>query len=146
MKESAEYMRDGRAPIPAKESTSRVMSSNRGKNTKPEIILRKTLWKNQIRGYRLHWKKVPGKPDIAFPGKKFAIFVNGCFWHRCPLCNLPLPKSNTDFWSEKFEKNIQRDRMKTNQLHQIGWHSLTIWECEINHNLQKTIHRIEEYL
>jgi DNA mismatch endonuclease (patch repair protein) len=84
------------------------MRSNKGKNTSPEISMRKALRDNGASGYRLHWK-VPGKPDIAYPGRKIAIFVNGCFWHRCPRCDLPLPKSNTGFWTGKFERNVARD-------------------------------------
>ena len=100
------YLRDGRAPIPVDEKTSKVMRANKGKNTKPELYLRKALWHHGVKGYRLHWKKVPGRPDLAFPGKKIAIFINGCFWHRCPTCNPSTPKSNTKFWTEKFKKNV----------------------------------------
>ena len=81
MIKTKEYIRDGRSPVPKKEATSKVMSANKGKDTNPELLLRKELWKNNIKGYRLHWKKVPGSPDIAFPKKKLAIFINGCFWH-----------------------------------------------------------------
>ena len=112
MSERRKYVRDGRAPIPKSEVTSRVMSSNKAKDTKPEMILRKKLWSSGLRGYRLHLKEVPGRPDIAFPKRKLAIFVHGCFWHRCPHCNLPLPKSNREFWKNKFQRNIQRDKMK----------------------------------
>ena len=98
------------------------MSSNRGKDTKPELHLRYTLREFGIPGYRLHWKKAPGKPDIAYPKHKIAIFVNGCYWHRCPYCNLPLPKSNSRFWSKKFESNKKRDIDKNNQLlENIRW-------------------------
>lgn len=81
------YIRDGRAPIPESEITSKVMSAVRGKDTKPELALRKALKDVGIQGYRLHWKRAPGRPDIAYPGSKVAIFVHGCFWHRCPYCN-----------------------------------------------------------
>lgn len=128
------YIRDGRAPIPTSETTSRVMSANVGKNTKPELALRKALREIGIPGYRLHWKKAPGRPDIAYPGRRIAIFVNGCYWHRCPHCNLPLPRSNTDFWKEKFEKNIKRDTDKTRDLEENGWMVLVFWECEINND------------
>lgn len=146
MKEGLAYIRDGRAPVPEKEATSRLMRSNKAKNTKPEVILRKALWKNNIKGYRLHWNKVPGRPDIAFPGKKLAVFVNGCFWHRCPHCNLPLPKSNEGFWTEKFERNTYRDKMKLEQLQLIGWTPLTVWECEIKDDLQGCIDQIKDKL
>ncbi|WP_340819797.1 very short patch repair endonuclease [Methanolobus sp. WCC4] len=125
------YIRDGRAPIPESETTSRVMSANTGKNTKPEIIFRKALREVGIPGYRLHWKKVPGRPDIAYPGKKIAIFVHGCYWHRCPHCDLPLPRSNTDFWAEKFRKNKERDAKKKAALEAEGWDVMVFWECQI---------------
>jgi DNA mismatch endonuclease (patch repair protein) len=107
------------------------MRANRAKNTKPEILMRTALRDVGIPGYRLHWKRAPGKPDIAYPGKKTAIFVNGCFWHRCPHCNLPLPKSNTDYWRQKFERNVQRDSEKTKALESAGWTVFSYWECEI---------------
>ena len=106
------YLRDGRAPIPKYNKISKVMSANKYKDTGPELILRKVMWKNGIRGYRLHWKKVPGRPDIAFPGKKIAIFVNGCFWHRCPHCNLSVPKTNSDFWKNKFAETEKTENVK----------------------------------
>ena len=141
-----EYIRDGRAPIPKKQATSKVMSANKGKNTKPELLLRKELWKNNIRGYRLHWKKVPGNPDISFPGRKLAIFVNGCYWHRCTICNLPLPESNNEFWTKKFQKNVERDKIKIDQLERTGWNTITIWECQINDSVKKCVERIRAFL
>lgn len=140
------YIRDGRAPIPISESISKVMSANKGKDTKPEIILRKYLWKSNLRGYRVHWNKVPGRPDIAYPGKKLAIFVNGCFWHRCPYCNLQLPKSNQSFWKHKFTKNIERDSRKVNELEVLGWTVLVVWECEINNSFDEIKNQIKGLL
>ena len=81
------------------------MSANRAKDTKPELLLRQALWQSGHRGYRLHHKKIPGRPDITFVGKKVAIFVHGCFWHRCPKCAYTLPKNNTAFWQAKFDRN-----------------------------------------
>lgn len=144
MNMSKEYLRDGRTPIPVSDAISRVMSSNRAKDTKPEILLRKLLWRYGLKGFRLHWKKVPGRPDIAFPGKKIAIFVNGCFWHRCPHCKLPLPKTNTEFWKEKFKRNVDRDSLKIEQLHNESWHVLTIWECEIKTETPSIIEKIRD--
>lgn len=129
------YLRDGRAPKPKNESISRVMSANKGKNTSPEIKLRKGLWKKGLRGYRLHWSNVPGRPDIAYTKKKLAIFVNGCFWHRCSRCDLPLPKSNKNFWKTKFKNNKERDKKKNIILNEKGWKTITVWECEINNDL-----------
>lgn len=146
MTEKRKYIRDGRAPIPEKESTSRTMSFIKDRNTKPELALRKELWNNGIKGYRIHWKKVPGKPDIAFPGKKLAVFVNGCFWHRCPICNPPIPKSNTEFWTNKFERNIYRDKNKIDQLKAIGWESIIIWECQVKNSVKNCVERIKRNL
>ena len=83
-----------------------------------------------LTGYRLEWK-VPGKPDIAFPGRKIAIFVNGCFWHRCPKCNPSQPKRNVEFWEAKFRRNVERDHAAVAALTQMGWTPITIWECEL---------------
>jgi len=138
------FIRDNRSPIPTSEIVSRVMSKNSARDTQPEIMLRKHLWKNGFRGYRLHWSKVPGKPDICFPGRKIAIFVNGCYWHRCPKCNLSLPKSNFDFWKSKFEKNIKRDRVIKEQLIELGWTHIVIWECEIKNNVNNCVGSIAE--
>lgn len=140
------YLRDGRAPIPEKEITSYIMSQIKSKNTKPEIKLRKEMWKNGIRGYRLHWPKVPGRPDIAFPSRKIAIFVNGCYWHRCPNCIPSFPKTNPDFWKLKFEKNRIRDKLKITQLKREKWKVLVIWECKINVDLNDSIKKIKGLL
>lgn len=137
------FIRDGRAPIPKALITSKIMSANKSKNTKPELIFRKALWANGIKGYRLHWKKAPGSPDIAFPQTKFAIFVNGCFWHRCPKCKLPMPKSNSLFWKEKFKKNINRDKQKIHLLKEAGWISLVLWECELKSDLPGCITKVK---
>ncbi len=138
------YCRDSRSPIPKNEQTSKTMSAIKAKNTKPELLLRKALWHSGVKGYRLHWKKVPGRPDIVFPGKKIAIFVNGCFWHRCPICNPSLPKTNVDFWADKFTKNVKRDKLKTQALEELGWIVLTIWECEIKKELDMQVERIKK--
>lgn len=139
-----DYIRDGRAPIPKNESTSIVMRSNKANNTKPEILLRKALWKNNIRGYRLNYKKAPGRPDISFVSKKVAVFVHGCYWHRCPICNLCIPKSNSIFWKNKFEKNTERDERKNKELIEQGWKVLVLWECELKKDINKQISKIRK--
>ena len=131
------YIRDGRAPIPKSEVTSRVMSANKGKNTKPELMLREALIKIGIPDFVIHIKDVPGRPDIAYPEKKLAIFVHGCFWHRCPICNPKLPKSNTKYWKTKFEKNKERDAKKIKALMDAGWKTLVIWEHEIKKDVRQ---------
>jgi DNA mismatch endonuclease (patch repair protein) len=143
---SKTYIRDKRSPVPKHAGVSKVMSANKAKNTKPEIALRRALWSNGIRGYRLNWKNVPGRPDIAFPGRKLAIFIHGCYWHRCPTCAYPLPKHNTDFWKNKFEKNVTRDEIKKQELIKLGWKVITVWECEIKQKLDNIILNISNQL
>ena len=92
------------------------MKGNVRGNTKPELQLRQLLREAGYPGYRLHWKQAPGTPDIAYPGRKVAIFVNGCFWHRCPHCSPPNPKSHSEFWETKFARNQERDARKVRQL------------------------------
>jgi len=107
------YIRDGRSPIPKSENTSKVMSANKAKDTKPELKVRMKLFQEGLRGYRIHYKKAPGSPDICFTTKKMAILIHGCFWHRCPKCKLPLPKSNTEFWQKKFSNNKKKIKRKS---------------------------------
>jgi DNA mismatch endonuclease (patch repair protein) len=140
------FIRDGRAPIPINETVSRVMSSNKNKNTKPEMLLRHFLWHHGIRGYRLNLKNIPGRPDICFPGKKVAIFVHGCFWHRCPCCALQLPKTHTEFWSSKFLRNEERDARTKEELENSGWRVVIIWECQIKKDLNGCLQTIKDFV
>lgn len=133
------------SPAPTNSNISKTMRSNTRKDTKPELILRRALREAGKGGYRLQWK-VPGHPDICYPGRKIAIFVNGCFWHRCPFCNLPLPKSNVEFWKSKFEKNVERDQRKTCELESMDWTVVTVWECELRNNLEEVVARIVQIL
>lgn len=106
------------------------MSRIRGKNTKPELIVRSLLHALGYR-FRLHRKDLPGKPDIKLTKFKKVIFVHGCFWHshqNCPRAKLPT--TNTEFWREKLEKNIRRDQENTARLKQQGWDVLVVWSCE----------------
>lgn len=112
---------------------SKRMSLVRGKDTKPEIAVRKLLHGMGYR-YRLHVKELPGKPDLVFPGRRKVIFVHGCFWHRHPdqKCKLArMPKSRLDFWRTKLEHNRERDSRTQARLRQLGWEYLVVWECEL---------------
>ena len=135
---------DDRNPSPSSEIVTRVMRANKAKGTEPEVVVRRMLREMGHPGYRLNWKKIPGRPDIAYPGRKIAIFINGCFWHRCPNCNLPLPKSHTEFWQEKFERNVERDKRKTSELEEMGWTVITIWKCEIKKDMIGVKARLSE--
>jgi len=105
------------------------MSQIKSKNTKPEVLVRKLLWGLGYR-YRIHYDQVPGKPDIVFPKRRKAIFINGCFWHRHNCSYFKWPESNAEFWKKKIEGNVLRDNQIYNELDQLGWHHLVVWECE----------------
>ena len=133
-------------PIATSDAISKSMKSNKRRDTKPELEVRRMLREMGYGGYRLDWKKAPGHPDIAFPGRRIAIFVNGCFWHRCPFCDLPMPKSHQDYWVPKLERNVQRDAEKTRQLIELGWSVVVIWECEIRKDPEGVRMRLGEAL
>ncbi|MHB1323791.1 MAG: very short patch repair endonuclease [Coriobacteriia bacterium] len=119
------------APAPSSGAATATMRANRGKDTGPELELRKMLRDAGYSGYRLHWRKAPGRPDIAYPGRRIAILVNGCFWHRCPNCDPPMPEANRAFWAAKFDDNTARDERKLAELEANGWRVITVWECEL---------------
>lgn len=111
---------------------SKRMSLVRGKDTKPELLVRRLVYSLGYR-YRLHSTEIPGKPDMVFKGRRKVIFVNGCFWHRHDNCSLArLPKSRLDFWKPKLEGNKERDKKNQEKLSARGWGFLVIWECEIS--------------
>ena len=136
------YIRDGRAPIPKDPARSRIMSAIGAKNTGPEMALLSQLKKAGIRGVRRYQKNLPGRPDISLYEAKIAIFVNGCYWHRCPYCKKLLPKQNRDFWRKKFEANVKRDSIKARQLRKLGWRPLVIWECRLKKNPTNEVRKI----
>ena len=113
------------------EQRSRCMSAVKGKDTKPEMIVRRYLFSKGLR-YRLHVRKLPGNPDIVLPKYKTVIFINGCFWHGHEGCKYyRLPKSNVEFWETKITNNKNRDVLNEIKLKALGWRVIRIWECEI---------------
>lgn len=107
------------------------MGRIKGRDTVPEIAVRSILHRAGFR-FRLHRKDLPGRPDIALPGRKIVIFVHGCFWHRHKGCKYSYtPKSNVAFWQDKFESNVARDRKNAKDLKAVGWRVVVVWECEI---------------
>lgn len=108
------------------------MSQIKGKNTRPEILVRKWLWHNGYR-YRINDKRLPGKPDIVIPRLKTVIFVNGCFWHGHDNCRkFNIPQTNTQFWSDKIMRNRHRDSRHHTSLKDMGWKVLVVWECQLD--------------
>ena len=126
------YLRDGRSPTPKNERISAQMSKIRARNTAPELAMRKVLVNTGVRGYRLHYKGIPGRPDLAFVGKKIAVFVHGCFWHSCPHCTPARPKSHKKFWHTKLDRNVERDNAKADELRSMGWRVITVWACRLH--------------
>lgn len=136
----------GPPPPPSSPNVTAAMKGNVAKDTEPELVFRKALREKGLSGYRLHWRNAPGRPDITYPGKKTAIFINGCFWHRCPYCNLPLPKSNRSFWEKKFALNEERDKERVRLLEEAGWKVFVFWECQVKKNVDACIEEVKVYL
>lgn len=110
---------------------SRQMSLVKSKNTGPELTVRKLVFSMGYR-YRIHAAGLPGKPDLVFVRKKKTVFVHGCFWHRHKDCKkATTPASNTEYWLPKFAATVERDRQTLDSLHELGWKSLVVWECEL---------------
>lgn len=136
------------ADVHSPETRSYNMSQIKGRNTKPEEIVRKYLFAQGFR-YRKNYNKLPGKPDIVLPKYHTCIFVNGCFWHGHEGCKYFVwPKSNVDFWKEKISGNIRRDIDNNQKLSQQGWNVITVWECELKPDkrektLNKLVHQIK---
>lgn len=113
------------------EQRHNCMAAIKGKDTKPELIVRKYLFSRGLR-FRIQVKKLPGRPDIVLPKYRTVIFVNGCFWHGHEGCRYyRLPKSNVDFWQEKIDRNKARDARNEAELKALGWRVLRVWECDI---------------
>lgn len=118
------------------EQRSRCMSHIRGRNTKPELLLRRALWAKGYR-YRIN-SKLPGRPDLIFSRKRLAIFVDGCFWHGCPIHGT-FPKTNSAFWKKKIQGNIERDNRVNRELERAGWEVLRFWEHEVEQDLDSLL-------
>jgi len=126
----------------SKEVRSKIMSRIRGKNTTPEILLRKALFR---KGYRYslnhRFKELNFKPDLVMVSRKVCIFIDGCFWHSCKKCYRP-PKSNKKYWIPKIKRNVERDKEQNKYLKKNGWKVIRIWEHEIKSNLNKIVDKI----
>ncbi|WP_461366993.1 very short patch repair endonuclease [Candidatus Darwinibacter acetoxidans] len=133
--------------VHSKEVRSYNMSRIRNKNTKPEQVVRKYLHKKGFR-YLKNYTKLPGCPDIVLKKYRTCIFINGCFWHKHEGCKyFGWPKSNTEFWYKKIEENVERDRLNYQQLKDLGWKVILVWECELRNGLlETTLERVENII
>lgn len=143
MKKSDEFMTD----VHSQKTRSYNMAMIKGKNTKPELIVRKFLFKNGVR-FRLNVKDLPGKPDIVLPKFKTIVFVNGCFWHGHDNCKyFVVPKTRTEWWLKKIERNKVLDGENFLKLRSKGWNVLTIFECELmNDKIDDTLSKLMNQL
>ena len=129
------------------EKRSWNMSRIKGKDTKIEVEVRSWLFSRGFR-FRKNDKRYPGKPDIVLPKYKTVIFINGCFWHRHTGCKYTTtPKNRTEFWLEKFERNVRNDELHRQQLEDMGWKVITIWECQLKRNsFETTLNSVENMI
>ena len=124
---------------------SLIMAAVHSKDTKPEMVVRKLVFGLGYR-YRLHVATLPGKPDLVFPGRRKAIFVHGCFWHRHTNCRYATsPKSRVEFWEAKFTANVARDRRTNRELRKLGWSVLTVWQCQLKDH-GKLMRKLDDFL
>lgn len=122
------------------------MSRIRGEDTAIEVKVRKYLFSLGFR-YKKNDKRLPGRPDIVLPKYRTVIFVHGCFWHRHPGCkDATTPKTRTEFWQAKFDRNVANDRLHKEQLEAAGWNVITLWECDINSRFDETMEKVVETL
>ena len=126
------------------EQRHKNMAAVKSKDTKPEMVVRKYLWSRGFR-YRVNNPRLPGHPDIVLRKYHTCIFVNGCFWHGHEGCKyFRMPKTNTEFWERKISRNKERDREEQKKLARMGWHCITVWECELKgERREKTLESLE---
>lgn len=119
---------------------SKSMKSNRRSGTKPELLLARLL------RMKITHSRLPGSPDFVYRRAKLAVFVHGCFWHRCPVHGKTLPKTHAAFWRRKFERNVERDRLNREELEAIGWRVLVVWEHELREDPRRCARRVKKTL
>lgn len=134
------------APPATSAAVRASMQGNKSLKTKPESILKDELKRAGIRLFIMNYKRLSGTPDLAFPSAKLAVFLHGCFWHRCPYCNPHFPDSNQEYWSAKFARNKRRDTRVRRDLRAQGWRPIVVWECKLKKNPQRTVYRIKKAL
>lgn len=129
-------------PEPSSPNARATMRANRS-TSRTEVRFRRALWVAGARGYRCNLK-LPGRPDVAFPAIRLAVFVHGCFWHGCPRCRLPRPKANAEFWRQKLQRNGERDQTVEAVLVAAGWKVMTVWEHELRADMAGSARRVAQ--
>ena len=130
-------------PPPASSlATHNVMVSNRGRNTGLELKLRQALWAAGIRGFRVGYLVGRTNVDVAFPARRVAVLVNGCFWHHCPVCDYPVPMTHSRFWEKKFALTRLRDARVRHSLNLMGWRLVELWEHQIRDDPDRCVRRV----
>ena len=117
---------------------SRIMARVRSQHTRPEVVFRRALHRLGLR-YRMHVRGLPGKPDLVFPRFMAVVFVHGCFWHQHGCHRSKRPTSNRDYWDRKLDGNLARDTQNQARLRELGWTVMTIWECSLQHDTERTL-------
>ena len=126
------------------EKRSRMMSSIRGRDTQPELYVRKALWSRGFR-YRLHARQLPGAPDAVLRKYRTAIFVHGCFWHQHGCSKTHRPSSNRQYWDRKLDGNVARDALNQTKLRESGWNVFTVWECTLAQDTEYLLHCLDTF-
>lgn len=133
-----------RETLVVRESTSRSMRSNRSTETTLEVRFRKALWTAGVRGYRKNVRRLPGSPDIVFTKQRVAVFVHGCYWHRCPRCRKDARfNTNEQYWRSKLSDNVERDASNELKLKDIDFQVVVVWECEVKKDLEGCVRRVK---
>ncbi len=127
------------------EQRSYNMSRIKGRNTKPELLVRKWLWSRGYR-YRLHRKDLPGKPDIVFPRQRKAVFVHGCFWHKHDCKYFTWPRTNREFWKKKINENVRRDQKNYKAMMADGWNYFIVWECQVRGENPEVFDQLKSFI
>lgn len=137
---------DRRNPDPSSLAARIAMVANVGRGTSPELALRRLLRAAGARGYRVDRRVEGVRPDVVFARERVAVFLHGCFWHRCPTCRYPLPRAHRDFWAAKFRANRRRDRAKRSRLEAAGWRVVEVWEHELRDAPSRILRRVTALL
>jgi DNA mismatch endonuclease (patch repair protein) len=128
-------------PVPKASSPAvrKTMQANKSERTGPELVAARAFRQARLSGWRRNVKDLPGSPDFVWAARNIVLFVDGCFWHRCPMHAKKLPKSNKEWWRRKFARNRRRDKKNGEDLLRLGWQVIRVWECTVKHNPQKMI-------